>query len=71
METHAAEQGKRGRRQEVAKDQPEVAPVSNVTKRVRITAYKVFTKHGRFIEGQFVELPEAEADALIAEGKAV
>ena len=40
-------------------------------KRVRITEYKIYTRQGRFTEGQFVDLPESEAAELIAEGKAV
>jgi hypothetical protein len=40
-------------------------------KRIRITALKVFTRHGRFIAGQWVELPVSEADELIAKGTAI
>lgn len=50
----------------------EVAPVvpSIPWKRVKITAYKVYTSHGRFIEGDYATLPADIADGLIAEGKA-
>lgn len=46
-------------------------PKADPIKRVRITALKVFTRRGKFIQGQWVEIPTSEADALIAEGKAV
>lgn len=66
--TETVEASKRSRRspeQEEAKEIAELPP-----KRIKITAYKVFTRHGRFIAGQYADLPEDEADALIAEGKA-
>lgn len=40
-------------------------------KAVKVTHYKVFTSQGRFIAGQFAELPAAEADDLISKGHAV
>lgn len=40
-------------------------------KRIKITALKVFTRHGRFIAGQWAELPQSEADDLISKGSAV
>jgi peptide deformylase len=40
-------------------------------KRVKITALKVFTRHGRFIAGQWAELPQSEAEDLISKGSAV
>jgi|JI10StandDraft_1071094.scaffolds.fasta_scaffold3032654_2 hypothetical protein len=39
-------------------------------RRVKITAYKVHTSHGRFIEGDYANLPGDIADQLIADGKA-
>ena len=53
------------------RDETEPAKVREPDKRIRITALKVFTRHGRFTEGQWVEIPASEADKLIAEGHAV
>ncbi len=39
-------------------------------RRVKITAYKVQTSHGRFIAGDFADLPGHIADQLIADGLA-
>jgi hypothetical protein len=44
--------------------------VSEATKRVQITHYKVVTSMGRLIQGQKEYLPLAEADELIAAGQA-
>ncbi len=67
--TEIIETPKRSRRSPEQDDTKDA--VALPTKRVRITAYKIFTRHGRFIEGQYVDLPEDEADALIAESKAI
>lgn len=52
------------------KDKPPADAVRVPVKTVKITAYKVRTTQGRFIEGQYAELPGDEADALIASGEA-
>lgn len=39
-------------------------------KRVKIKHYKVETSQGRFLDNDWAELPEHEADSLIAAGKA-
>lgn len=51
-----------------ARVEVEVAPVPFV--RVRVTHYKVLTSQGRYIEGQFAELPADEAADLVAQGLA-
>ena len=69
MDTNTEAKRGPGRPRRVESDAPQIdAPP--VWKRVKITAYKVYTPHGRFIEGQFATLPEELADTLIAEGKA-
>jgi hypothetical protein len=39
--------------------------------RVKIKHYKIYTSQGRFIAGQFAELPRTEAEAIVAQGHAV
>ncbi len=72
MEQPMSTEAKRGPGRPRRVEAVELAPLASQTawKRVKITVHKVYTPHGRFIEGQFAVLPEDLADALIAEGKA-
>ena len=58
----------RPRKETATVDEPQVE--RQPWRRVRITAYKVYTSHGRFIAGDYPELPGDIADQLIADGLA-
>lgn len=50
-------------------DQPVVEVEPRV--KIKVTHYKIFTSQGRFIAGQFAELPKTEAESFVAQGHAV